>query len=155
MFRFEITYQIIFLSGLCVKSIEITEGITKMNAKEIKNFLNQDYPKLALLTTGRCLSESSVKPIKVNTSEKDGFAYYQNVFALVSTTIAKLENTAVHPYRTLIIEHYVKHTRLKDIELIIGYRHSATCKRINEALLCFANEYNKQADKYNLEFRFQ
>lgn len=131
------------------------EDITKMNAKEIKNFLNQDYPRLALLATGRCLSKSSIKPIKVNTSEKGDFAYYQNVYALASTTIAELENTAVHPYRTLIIEHYVKHTRLKDIELIIGYRHSATCKRINEALLCFAYEYNKQADKYNLEFRFQ
>lgn len=131
------------------------EGITKMNAKEIKNFLNQDYPKLALLATGRCLSESSVKPIKVNTSEKGDFAYYQNVYALASTTIAELENTAVHPYRTLIIEHFVKHTRLKDVELIIGYRHSATCKRINEALLCFANEYNERANEYDLEFKFQ
>ena len=146
---------VLFLSGLCVKSIEIMEDITKMNAKEIKNFLNQDYPRLALLATGRCLSESSIKPIKVNTSEKGDFAYYQNVYALASTTIAELENTAVHPYRTLIIEHYVKHTRLKDIELIIGYRHSATCKRINEALLCFANEYNKQANEYDLEFKFQ
>lgn len=126
-----------------------------MNAKEIKNFLNQDYPRLALLATGRCLSESSVKPIKVNISEMGGFAYYQNVYALVSTTIAKLENTAVHPYRTLIIEHYVKHTRLKDIEPIIDYSKGTTCRKINEALLCFANEYNKQADKYNLEFRFQ
>ena len=126
-----------------------------MNAKEIKNFLNQDYPKLALLTTGRCLSMSTVKPIKVNISEKGGFAYYQNVYALVSTTIAKLENTAVHPYRTLIIEHFVKHTRLKDIEPIIDYSKGTTCRKMNEALLCFANEYNKQADKYNLEFRFQ
>ena len=126
-----------------------------MNTQQIKYFFKSDYPKLSLLATGRCLSESSVKPIKANISEKGGFAYYQNVFALVSTTIAKLENTAVHPYRTLIIEHYVKHTRLKDIELIIDYRHSATCIKINEALLCFANEYNKQADRYNLEFRFQ
>lgn len=125
-----------------------------MNTQQIKYFFKIDYPRLSLLTTGRCLSESSIKPIKVNISERGGFAYYQNVYALVSTTIAELENTAVHPYRTLIIEHYVKHTRLKDIELIIGYRHSATCKRINEALLCFANEYNKQADRYNLEFRF-
>ena len=131
------------------------EGITKMNTKQIRHFLTCDYPRLALLATGRCLSESSVKPIKVNISEKGDFAYYQNVFALVSTTIAELENTAVHPYRTLIIEHYIKRTRLKDIELIIDYKHTATCKRINEALLCFANEYNKQADKYNLEFRFQ
>ena len=126
-----------------------------MNAKEIKNFLNQDYPKLALLATGRCLSGSSVKPIKVNISEKGGFAYYQNVFALVSTTIAELENTAVHPYRTLIIERYVKHTRLKDVELLIGYSEGTTCIKMNEALVCFANEYNKQADRYNLEFRFQ
>lgn len=126
-----------------------------MNTKQVRNFFKEDYPKLSLIVTGRCLSESSVKPIKVNISEKGGFAYYQNVFALVSTTIAKLENTAVHPYRTLIIEHYVKHTRLKDIELIIGYRHSATCKRINEALLCFAYEYNERANEYDLEFKFQ
>lgn len=126
-----------------------------MNTKQIKHFFKCDYPRLALLATGRCLSESSVKPIKVNISEKGGFAYYQNVFALVSTTIAKLENTAVHPYRTLIIERYVKHTRLKDIEPIIDYSKGTTCRKMNEALLCFANEYNKQADKYNLEFRFQ
>lgn len=69
--------------------------------------------------------------------------------------IAKLENTAVHPYRTLIIERYVKHTRLKDVELLIGYSSNETCIKMNEALLCFANEYNKQADRYNLEFRFQ
>ena len=126
-----------------------------MNTKQIKHFFKCDYPRLALLTTGRCLSESSVKPIKVNISERGGLAYYQNVYALVSTTIAKLENTAVHPYRTLIIERYVKHTRLKDIEPIIDYSKGTTCRKMNEALLCFANEYNKQADKYNLEFRFQ
>ena len=146
---------VLFLSGLCAKSIEITEGITKMNTKQIRHFLTCDYPRLALLATGRCLSESSIKPIKVNTSEKGDFAYYQNVYALASTTIAELENTAVHPYRTLIIEHFVKHTRLKDVELIIGYSEGTTCRKMNEALLCFANEYNKQADKYNLEFRFQ
>lgn len=126
-----------------------------MNTKQIRHFLTCDYPRLALLATGRCLSESSVKPIKVNTSEKGDFAYYQNVYALASTTIAELENTAVHPYRTLIIEHYVKHTRLKDVELLIGYSEGTTCIKMNEALVCFANEYNKQADKYNLEFRFQ
>lgn len=126
-----------------------------MNTKQVRNFFTEDYPKLALLVTGRCLSESSVKPIKVNISEKGDFAYYQNIYALVSTTLAQLENTAVHPYRTVIIEHYIKHTRLNDLEPLIGFKHTATCKRINEALLCFANEYNKQADKYNLEFRFQ
>ena len=126
-----------------------------MNTKQIRHFLTCDYPRLALIATGRCLSESSVKPIKVNTSEKGDFAYYQNVYALVSTTIAKLENTAVHPYRALIIEHYIKHTRLNDLEPLIGFKHTATCKRINEALVCFANEYNKRANKYNLEFRFQ
>lgn len=126
-----------------------------MKHQQVRNFFKEDYPRLSLLTTGRCLSGSSVKPIKVNISEKGGFAYYQNVYALVSTTIAELENTAVHPYRTIIIEHYIKHTRLKDLEPLIGFKHSATCKKINEALLCFVNEYNKQADRYNLEFRFQ
>lgn len=131
------------------------EGITKMNTKQVRNFFTEDYPKLALLATGRCLSESSVKPIKVNTSEKGDFAYYQNIYALVSTTLAQLENTAVHPYRTVIIEHYIKHTRLNDLEPLIGFKYSATCRKISEALLCFAYEYNKQAEKYNLEFQFQ
>lgn len=126
-----------------------------MNTKQIRHFLTCDYPRLALLATGRCLSESSVKPIKANISEEGSFAYYQNVYALASTTIAKLENTAVHPYRTVIIEHYIKHTRLEDLEPLIGFKYSATCRKISEALLCFAYEYNKQADKYNLEFRFQ
>lgn len=126
-----------------------------MNIKQIRHFLTCDYPKLALLVTGRCLSESSVKPIKVNTSEKSDFAYYQNIYALVSTTLAQLENTAVHPYRTVIIEHYIKHTRLNDLEPLIGFKYSATCRKISEALLCFAYEYNKQAEKYNLEFQFQ
>jgi hypothetical protein len=125
-----------------------------MNTKQVRNFFTEDYPKLSLIVTGRCLSESSVKPIKANISEKGSFAYYQNVYALASTTIAKLENTAVHPYRTVIIEHYIKHTRLNDLEPLIGFKHTATCKRINEALVCFAKEYNKQADRYNLEFRF-
>ena len=126
-----------------------------MNIKQIRHFLTCDYPRLALLATGQCLSESSVKPIKVNTSEKGDFAYYQNVYALASTTIAELENTAVQPYRTLIIEHFVKHTRLKDLELITGYRWTTICARINEALLCFGYEYNERAEKYNLEFKFQ
>lgn len=146
---------VLFLSGLCVKSIEMTEGITKMNTKQIRHFLTCDYPRLALLATGGCLSESSVKPINIITAKKGSYGYYQNVFNLINITIAQLENTAVHPYRTIIIEHYIKHTRLKDLEPLIGFKHSATCKKINEALVCFANEYNKQADRYNLEFRFQ
>lgn len=126
-----------------------------MNTKQIKHFLTCDYPRLSLLATGRCLSESSVKPVNIITAKKGSYGYYQNVFNLTNITIAKLENTAVHPYRTLIIERYVKHTRLKDVELLIGYSEGTTCIKINEALVCFANEYNKQADKYNLEFRFQ
>ena len=126
-----------------------------MNTKQIRHLLTCDYPRLALLATGRCLSESSVKPIKVNISEKGGFAYYRNVFALVSTTIAELENTAVHPYRTIIIERYVKHTKLKDVVLLIGYSSNTTRIKTNEALLCFANEYNERANEYNLEFKFE
>lgn len=126
-----------------------------MNTQQIKYFFKIDYPRLSLLTTGRCLSESSVKPVNIITAKKGSYGYYQNVFNLTNITIAKLENTAVHPYRTLIIERYVKHTRLKDVELLIGYSKGTTCIKMNEALVCFANEYNKQADRYNLEFRFQ
>lgn len=126
-----------------------------MNTQQIKYFFKGDYPKLSLLTTGRCLSESSVKPVNIITAKKGSYGYYQNVFNLTNITIAKLENTAVHPYRTIIIERYVKHTRLKDVALLIGYSSNTTRIKTNEALLCFVNEYNKQADRYNLEFRFQ
>lgn len=126
-----------------------------MKHQQVRNFFKEDYPRLALLATGRCLSESSVKPVNIITAKKGSYGYYQNVFNLTNITIAQLENTAVHPYRTLIIERYVKHTRLKDVELLIGYSEGTTCIKMNEALVCFANEYNKQADKYNLEFRFQ
>ncbi|MDB6255147.1 hypothetical protein ODV13_10335 [Lactobacillus amylovorus] len=126
-----------------------------MNTKQIKYFFKSDYPKLSLLATGRCLSESSVKPVNIITAKKGSYGYYQNVFNLTNITIAKLENTAVHPYRTIIIERYVKHTKLKDVALLIGYSSNTTRIKTNEALLCFANEYNKQADKYNLEFKFQ
>lgn len=126
-----------------------------MNTQQIKYFFKCDYPRLSLLTTGRCLSESSVKPVNIITTKKGGYGYYQNVFNLTNITIAKLENTAVHPYRTIIIERYVKHTRLKDVALLIGYSSNTTRIKTNEALLCFVNEYNKQADRYNLEFRFQ
>lgn len=126
-----------------------------MNTQQIKYFFKIDYPRLSLLTTGRCLSESSVKPVNIITAKKGSYGYYQNVFNLTNITIAKLENTAVHPYRTIIIERYVKHTRLKDVALLIGYSSNTTRIKTNEALLCFVNEYNKQADRYNLEFRFQ
>lgn len=126
-----------------------------MNTKQIKYFFKSDYPRLSLLTTGRCLSESSVKPVNIITAKKGSYGYYQNVFNLTNIAIAKLENTAVHPYRTIIIERYVKHTRLKDVALLIGYSSNTTRIKTNEALLCFVNEYNKQADRYNLEFRFQ
>ena len=136
-----------FLSGLCVKSIEITEGITKMNTKQIRHFLTCDYPRLALLATGRCLSESSVKPIKVNISEKGSFAYYQNVYALVSTTIAELENTAVHPYRTLIVERFVKRKRMIDVREMIGYCKCTSNQRANQALKKFAETFRQEQIK--------
>ncbi len=126
-----------------------------MNTKQIKYFFKSDYPRLSLLATGRCLSESSVKPVNIITAKKGSYGYYQNVFNLTNITIAKLENTAVHPYRTLIIERYVKHTRLKDVELLIGYSEGTTCIKMNEALLCFAYEYNERANEYDLEFKFQ
>ena len=126
-----------------------------MNTKQIRHFLTSDYPRLALLATGRCLSESSVKPVNIITAKKGSYGYYQNVFNLTNITIAKLENTAVHPYRTLIIERYVKYTKLKDVALLIGYSSNTTRIKTNEALLCFANEYNERANEYNLEFRFQ
>lgn len=126
-----------------------------MNIKEIKKFFKCDYPRLSLLTTGRCLSMSMVKMGTVNTLKKGHHGYYQNVFNLISTTIAKLENTAVHPYKTLIIEYYINNKRLKDIGSLIGYKHTAVCKKLNEALRWLATEYNKQANKYNFEFKFQ
>lgn len=122
-----------------------------MNVKQIKDFLKYDYPKLSLLTTGCYLSKSTIK----NTTINSDYSYYQNIFNLVNITIAKLENTHMHPYRTLIMERYINHTQLKDIEPLIGYASNETCKKMKKALVCFANEYNKLAEKYNMEFKFK
>ncbi|MDE7055664.1 MAG: hypothetical protein K2O64_00225 [Lactobacillus sp.] len=126
-----------------------------MNIKEIKKFFKHDYPRLSLLATGRYLSMSAIKAGAVNILKKGRHGYYQNVFNLISTTIAKLENTAVHPYKTLIIEYYINNKRLKDIGSLIGYKHTAVCKKLNEALRWLATEYNKQAAELNFEFKFQ
>lgn len=121
--------------------------ITKMNIKQIKHFFKHDYHRLVLMTGGK------TTPIDLTNESRLG--YYQNVFNVVNITIAKMENTPRHPYKKIIVERFINDKRLQDLEPLIGCRHSATCKKINEALVCFANEYNKQADKYNFEFKFQ
>lgn len=126
-----------------------------MNTKQIEYFFKQDFPRLSLMATGRCLSVATIKTTKINTKEKEIYDYYQNVFSIVNRAIAKLENTPVHPYKTLIIERYIKQTITKDLPFTVGYKsESYTLKRVKEALICFATEYNKQADKYNLKFKF-
>lgn len=112
-----------------------------MNIKQIKHFFKHDYHRLVLMTGGKTTS--------IDLANKSRLGYYQNVFNVVSITIANMENTAVHPYRTLIIERYINHTQLKDIEPLIGYSKGTTCRKMNEALVCFANELQRQQIKYD------
>lgn len=126
-----------------------------MNIKQIEYFFTHDYPILSLRATGRCLSASTVRPKKINAKVNNTYEYYQNVLSSVNRAIAKLKNTKTHPYKALIIERYAKQTKPKDIPLIIGLNSNYTNKRRKEALVLFATEYNKQADKYNLKFKFE
>ncbi|MGO5390328.1 hypothetical protein [Lactobacillus amylovorus] len=112
-----------------------------MNIKQIKHFFKNDYHRLVLMTGG--------KTTPLDLTNKSRLGYYQNVFNVVSITIAEMENTPRHPYKKIIVERFINHNRLQDLEPLIGYRHSATCKKINEALVCFATELQRQQIKYN------
>lgn len=114
-----------------------------MNTELVKDFLKNDYPRLELMT--------GKETTKINVNDNSRLSYYQNVFNLVCMTLDKMENTAKHPYKKLIIERYIRHNRpLKEISLLVGYKRSTTFKKMNEALICFAEEFSQLQREYKV-----
>lgn len=113
---------------------------TKRN--NVRNFFKNDYPRLVLLTAGQTTA--------IKSSNNDRFTYYQNIFNLISMTIAKMENTEAHPYKRLIIEHCINQRTIKDIEPSMGYKYHMLVRKMNKALDSFVNEFRKQQIKYSV-----
>lgn len=118
-----------------------------MNLDTVKSFLKDDYPRLDLITGGGTVT-------KLNLDNSDHLVYYQAVYTIVNTTIDNLENTNTNPYKKLIVERYVKHTKFKDLE-ISGYSHTTLHRKMNKALIAFGTEFNRLTKENKIDFSLQ
>ena len=107
--------------------------------KGVRDFFKNDYPKLYLLS-------GSQIPTDINLKDKSRIGYYCNVLVITWLTINRLEDTPQHPYKTIIIERFVKHRRMIDVMKIINYSYLPT-KRANEALKKFAETFRQEQIK--------
>lgn len=107
--------------------------------KGVRDFFKNDYPKLYLLS-------GSQIPTDINLKDKSRIGYYCNVLAITWLAINQLEDTPQHPYKTIIIERFVKHRRMIDVMKIINYSYLPT-KRANEALKKFAETFRQEQIK--------
>lgn len=108
----------------------------------VRDFFKNDYPKLYLLS-------GSQIPTDINLDDKSRMGYYCNILALTWITINKLEDTPQHPYKTIIIERFVKRRRMIDVMKIINYSYLPT-KRANEALKSFAETFRQEQIKHKV-----
>lgn len=105
----------------------------------VRDFFKNDYPKLYLLS-------GSQVPTEINLDNTSRMGYYWNVLAVTWLAINQLEDTPQHPYKTIIIERFVKRTRMIDVMKIINYSYPPT-KRANEALKIFAEIFRQEQIK--------
>lgn len=110
--------------------------------KGVRDFFKNDYPKLYLLS-------GSQIPTDINLKDKSRIGYYCNVLVITWLAINQLEDTPQHPYKTIIIERFVKHRRMIDVMKIINYSYLPT-KRANEALKKFAETFRQEQIKHKV-----
>lgn len=110
--------------------------------KGVRDFFKNDYPKLYLLS-------GSQIPTDINLDDKSRICYYWNVLAITWLAINQLEDTPQHPYRTIIVERFVKRKRMIDVMKIINYSYLPT-KRANEALKSFAETFRQEQIKHKV-----
>lgn len=110
--------------------------------KGVRDFFKNDYPKLYLLSGSQITT-------KINLKDKSRIGYYWNVLAITWLAINQLEDTPQHPYKTIIIERFVKHRRMIDVMKIINYSYLPT-KRANEALKKFAETFRQEQIKHKV-----
>ena len=108
-----------------------------MKHQQVRDFFKNDYPKLYLLS-------GSQIPTDINLKDKSRMVYYWNVLAITWLTINRLEDTPQHPYKTIIVEHFINHVTIKDI--VNTYKHSDFwgTNRENEALKSFAEIFKQE-----------
>lgn len=106
----------------------------------VRDFFKNDYPKLYLLS-------GSQIPTDINLDDKSRMGYYWNVLAITWLAINKLEDTPQHPYRTIIVERFVKCKRMIDVREMIGYGRCWSNKKANQALKSFAEIFRQEQIK--------
>lgn len=119
-----------------------------MKHQQVRNFFKEDYPKLSLIVTG-CMPNTKALTQRafIDCSSDSRFIYYQNIFNFANTAINQLENTPRHPYKTIIIERFIKHSRMIDVRELIGYSQGKSNDLANQALKNFAEIFKQEQIK--------
>ena len=73
--------------------------------------------------------------------------YYWNVLAITWLTINRLEDTPQHPYKTIIVERFVKRTRMIKVRELISYSQGKSNDLANQALKKFAEIFKQEQIK--------
>lgn len=105
--------------------------------KGVRDFFKNDYPKLYLLS-------GSQIPTDINLKDKSRIGYYCNVLAITWLAINQLEDTPQHPYRTIIVERFVKRTRMIKVRELISYSQGKSNDLANQALKKFAEIFKQE-----------
>ena len=108
--------------------------------KGVRDFFKNDYPKLYLLS-------GSQIPTDINLKDKSRMGYYWNVLAITWLTINRLEDTPQHPYKTIIVERFVKRTRMIKVRELISYSQGKSNDLANQALKKFAETFRQEQFK--------
>lgn len=112
-----------------------------MKHQQVRNFFKKDYPRLELITGGGRVDQLT------NLSKNDRLFFYQNIFKLTWLTINRLEDTPQHPYKTIIVERFIKHSRMIDVRELIGYSQGKSNDLANQALKSFAEIFKEEQIK--------
>ncbi|EEJ75944.1 hypothetical protein HMPREF0492_1100 [Lactobacillus acidophilus ATCC 4796] len=95
--------------------------------KGVRHFFKEDYPRLYLLSGSQITT-------KINLKDKSRVGYYWNIFAVTWLTINRLEDTPQHPYKTIIVERFVKRTSMIKVRELISYSQGKSNDLANQAL---------------------
>lgn len=112
-----------------------------MKHQQVRNFFKKDYPRLELITGGGRVDQLT------NLSKNDRLFFYQNIFKLTWLTINRLEDTPQQPYKTIIVERFIKHSRMIDVRELIGYSQGKSNDLANQALKSFAEIFKEEQIK--------
>lgn len=116
--------------------------MTKYNIG-VRDFFKNDYPKLYLLSGSQITTD-------INLNDKSRMGYYWNVLAVTWLAINQLEDTPQRPYRTIIVEYFIKRTSPIDVRKMINRGSTVTNKLSNRALKKFAETFRQEQIKHKV-----